>query len=69
MTHWQVIAIAYGLTFLALAVEVALLVRRRRAALRQIRQLAEAREAENLFTGSGGAEETDDPHNGNRAGT
>ena len=37
--------------------------------MRQIRQLAEAREAENLFTGSGGAEETDHPHNGNRAGT
>jgi heme exporter protein CcmD len=48
MTHWQVIAIAYGLTFLALAMEVALLVRRRRAALRQLRLLDEAKEPENL---------------------
>jgi heme exporter protein CcmD len=48
MAHWQVIAIAYGLTFLALAVEVALLVRRRRAALRQLRLLDEAKEAEDL---------------------
>jgi hypothetical protein len=35
MNHWQMIAIAYGLTFAALAVEVSLLFRRRRAALRQ----------------------------------
>ncbi|NLD55191.1 MAG: heme exporter protein CcmD [Burkholderiaceae bacterium] len=62
MSHWTVIAIAYGLTFLALAVEVGLLVRRRRAALRQVRLLAEATEP-------GGSEETNDPDNGNRAGT
>ena len=62
MTHWQLIAFTYGLTFLALAAEVALLVRRRRAARRQLRQLAEAQEP-------GGSEETDDPYNGNRAGT
>jgi heme exporter protein CcmD len=37
MNHWQMIAIAYGLTFAALAVEVALLVRRRQAALRELR--------------------------------
>ncbi len=61
MSHWLMIAIAYGLTFLALAMEVALLVRRRRAALRQIELLAEA-------SAPGGPEETDDPDNGNRAG-
>lgn len=33
MNHWQMIAIAYGLSFGALALEIALLVRRRRAAL------------------------------------
>jgi heme exporter protein CcmD len=62
MSHWQVIAIAYGLTFAALAVEVVLLVRRRRAALRQVQRLAEDMEPE-------GSEETNDPDNGNRAGT
>ncbi len=35
MNHWQMIAIAYGLSFGALALEIALLVRRRRAALRE----------------------------------
>ena len=35
MNHWQMIAIAYGLTFVALALEVTLLFGRRRAALRQ----------------------------------
>jgi len=34
MNHWQMIAIAYLLTFAAVALEVALLVRRRRAAWR-----------------------------------
>ncbi len=68
MAHWQVIAIAYGLTFLALAMEVALLVRRRRAALRQLRLLDEAKEPGNR-EGSRGSEETNDPYNGNRAGT
>ena len=62
MTHWEVIAVTYGLTFVALAVEVALLSRRRRAALRQIRSLVDARESE----GSG---ETNDPDKGNGAGT
>lgn len=38
MNHWQMIAIAYGLTFVALAVEVLLLRRRRLAALRQVRE-------------------------------
>ena len=61
MSHWLMIAIAYGLTFLALAVEVVLLVRRRRAALRQVELLAEGSDP-------GGSEETDDPDNGNRAG-
>ena len=36
MNHWQMIAISYALTFAALAVEVALLMRRRRAALRHV---------------------------------
>ena len=36
MNHWQMIAIAYGLTFAVLAIEVVLLGRRRRAALRQV---------------------------------
>ena len=35
MTHWQFIALAYGLTFAAIAVEVLLLIRRRRRAERQ----------------------------------
>lgn len=35
MVHWQMIAIAYSLTFAALAVEVSLLFRRRCAARRQ----------------------------------
>jgi hypothetical protein len=43
MNHWQMIAIAYGLTFVALAAEVLLLRRRRLAALRQVREsLADA---------------------------
>jgi heme exporter protein CcmD len=37
MNHWQMIAIAYGLTFAALAIEISLLFRRRKAALRQAR--------------------------------
>ena len=37
MNHWQMIAIAYGLSFAALAIEILLLRRRRRAALRQAR--------------------------------
>ena len=36
MNHWQMIAISYALTFAALAVEVALLMRRRRTGLRQV---------------------------------
>lgn len=39
MKHWEALVAAYGLTFLALTVEVLLLVRRRRAALRQARLL------------------------------
>jgi hypothetical protein len=35
MNHWQIIALAYALTFAALALELALLSRRRRSALRQ----------------------------------
>jgi heme exporter protein CcmD len=35
MTHWEIIAVAYGLSFAAVAAEIALLWRRRRAALRQ----------------------------------
>ena len=62
MSHWMVIAVTYGLTFLALAAEVMLLVRRRRAALRQLSLLAEANRP-------GGSEETDDPDNGRKAGT
>lgn len=42
MNHWQMIVIAYGLTFAALAIEVALLVRRRSAAKRQARASLEA---------------------------
>ena len=38
MTHWQSIIVAYGLTFAALAIEVALLLRRRRRAERQARE-------------------------------
>jgi hypothetical protein len=37
MNHWQMIAIAYGLSFAALAIEILLLRRRRQAALRQAR--------------------------------
>ena len=37
MNHWQMIAVAYGLTFAVIAIEVLLLGRRRRAALRQVR--------------------------------
>ena len=37
MNHWQMIAVAYGLTFAALAVEVMLLFRRRRLAVEQAR--------------------------------
>ena len=37
MNHWQMIAISYVLTFAALALEVVLLLRRRRAAWRQAR--------------------------------
>jgi hypothetical protein len=37
MNHWQMIALAYALTAVALAVEVALLFRRRRTAWRQAR--------------------------------
>ena len=46
MNHWQMIAIAYGLTFAALALEVALLRRRRRAALRQLETGADSARAE-----------------------
>lgn len=35
MTHWEIIAVTYGLSFAAVAAEIALLIRRRRAALRQ----------------------------------
>jgi heme exporter protein CcmD len=45
MNHWQMIVIAYGLTFGALALEVALLLRRRRAALRQAQGWLEADES------------------------
>jgi heme exporter protein CcmD len=61
MTHWEVIVLAYGLTFLALAMEVALLRRRRRAALRQIRLLAES-------GAPGDPEATAHPDDGNTAG-
>ncbi|MBA3477126.1 MAG: heme exporter protein CcmD [Lautropia sp.] len=42
MNHWQMIAIAYGLTFGALALEVVLLCSRRRAALQQARAWLDA---------------------------
>ena len=51
MNHWQMIAIAYGLTFGALALEVFLLFRRRRAAV----QLAQAWLAAEEPTGRGPA--------------
>ena len=41
MNHWQMIAIAYVLTFAAVALEVVLLLRRRRAAWRHARALDE----------------------------
>ena len=37
MNHWQMIAIAYGLSIVAIAIEITLLGRRRRAALQQVR--------------------------------
>jgi hypothetical protein len=37
MNHWLMIAIAYGLTLAAVAIEIVLLFRRRRVALRQAR--------------------------------
>ncbi len=40
MTHWQPSSWRYGLTFAALAIEVALLRRRRRRAERQARETA-----------------------------
>jgi len=42
MNHWQMIAIAYGLTFGVLALEVVLLCSRRRAALQQARAWVDA---------------------------
>jgi len=42
MNHWQMIAIAYSATFVALALEVALLFRRRRAAVQQARAWLDA---------------------------
>ena len=42
MNHWQMIAIAYGLTFGVLALEVVLLRSRRRAALQQARAWLDA---------------------------
>ena len=45
MNHWQMIAIAYGLSFAALALEVALLLRRRHAAWRQVQACIDAVEA------------------------
>ncbi len=42
MNHWQMIAIAYVLTFAALALEIALLFRRRHAALRQAQAWVES---------------------------
>jgi hypothetical protein len=50
MNHWQMIAIAYVLTFAAVALEVVLLLRRRRAAWRQAR--ASLAENETADTGS-----------------
>ena len=41
MSHWEAIGIAYGLTALVLAIEVGLLVRRRRKALRQLKESQE----------------------------
>jgi len=42
MNHWGMIAFAYGLTFAALALEVAFLFRRRRLAVRQAQAWLEA---------------------------
>ena len=42
MNHWQMIAVAYALTFAALALEIVLLFRRRRAALRQAQDRTDA---------------------------
>ncbi len=44
MNHWQMIAFAYALTFVALALELALLFRRRRSALRQAQAWLDADE-------------------------
>ena len=52
MNHWQMIAVAYGLTFAALAIEVALLFRRRRVALRQARASQDPDQAGDLDTAS-----------------
>ncbi len=56
MNHWQMIAIAYLLTFAAVALEVVLLLRRRRAAWRNARASLEDDEAMDIGDrASGGA--------------
>jgi len=55
MNHWQMIAIAYSLTFMALALEVALLFRRRRAAVRQAQTWLDADDLQASGTGAGAA--------------
>ncbi len=56
MNHWQMIAIAYVLTLAAVALEVVLLLRRRRAAWRQARaSLAEDETADNGSHAGAGA--------------
>lgn len=52
MSHWQMIAFAYGLTIAALAIEIALLIRRRRVALRQAQASQDPDQAGDLDTAS-----------------
>ncbi len=56
MNHWQMIAAAYALTFGAVALETVLLLRRRRAALRQAKAWLDADQPEAAaVTGPGAA--------------
>ena len=53
MNHWQMIAIAYVLTFAAVALEVVLLRRRRRAAWRHARASLQEHEGADPGAGAG----------------
>jgi hypothetical protein len=55
MNHWQMIALAYALTFVAIALEVALLFRRRGNAWRQARAWLDAEEAPAATVSGGGS--------------